>query len=155
MIFFDTYFFCCFSFSILEYNDYLYSLPRLVNDGDSDKDADEEEDEDSNDENNWRNEYPDDDNESIGERQMRRAMESFAIENELSSDDDSNGFAYSVDAEGITFEDDLDFYDVNHYGEAYAKYKKRCLRELKETEESQDDDDDEEEEENSASFHSD
>lgn len=124
-------------FSILEYNDYLYSRPRLVN-SDSDDEVDVE-DEDSNDENNWRNDYPDEeveisDNESVGERQMRLAMNNFEIGNELSSDEEeNNGFVYSVDSEGITFEDDLDYCDVNRYGEAYARYKKRVLRELKES----------------------
>lgn len=149
-------------FSILEYNDYLYSRPRLVN-SDSDDEVDVE-DEDSNDENNWRNDYPDEeveisDNESVGERQMRLAMNNFEIGNELSSDEEeNNGFVYSVDSEGITFEDDLDYCDVNRYGEAYARYKKRVLRELKESDDDTyegDDDESIESAKDEDSFHSD
>lgn len=148
--------------SILEYNDYLYSRPRLVN-SDSDDEVDVE-DEDSNDENNWRNDYPDEeveisDNESVGERQMRLAMNNFEIGNELSSDEEeNNGFVYSVDSEGITFEDDLDYCDVNRYGEAYARYKKRVLRELKESDDDTyegDDDESIESAKDEDSFHSD
>lgn len=123
------------------------------------------EDEDSNDENNWRNDYPDDedqmDNESIGERDMRRAMNDFAIGNDLSSDEeDQNGFVYSVDSEAISFEDDLDYCDVNRYGEAYARYKKRVMRDLEEgSDDSKSEDDDDsnqlEKSDDEDSFHSD
>lgn len=64
-------------FSVLEYNDYLYSCPRLTN-NDLDTDEDENADEDSNDENNWRNDYPDEedsDGDSVGASQMRRCVE--------------------------------------------------------------------------------
>lgn len=56
---------------------------------------------------------------------------------ELSSDDEiyddetrghNNGFVYSIDSEAIGFEDDLDYCDVNRYGEAYARYKQRILK---------------------------
>jgi hypothetical protein len=143
----------CLPFSILEYNDYLYSRPRLTN---SESD-DQNDSEDSNDENNWRNDYPDEEemsDDSIGERQMRQAMNNIEIGEDLSSDDDENGFVYSVDSEAINFEDDLDYCDVNRYGEAYARYKKRALRDL--AEDTSDDNSDEEEDvscENS--FHSD
>lgn len=33
--------------------------------------------EDSNDEDNWRNDYPDEDDESVGETKMRRCMDDF------------------------------------------------------------------------------
>lgn len=110
-----------------------------------------EDDSDENEENNWRNEYPDEeelsDGDSIGERHMRRAMENFDIEDELSSDDaDENGFVYSIDSEGINFDDDLDYCNVNRYGEAYARYRRRCMKELKQQEDNNSDDD---------SFHSD
>ena len=146
-----------FYFSILEYNDYLYSRPRLTN---SDSESDDHEDEDSNDENNWRNDYPDEDemsDNSIGEREMRRAMNDIEIGNELSSDDDQNVFVHSIDSEAISFEDDLDYCDVNRYGEAYARYKKRALRDLKEeSDDGTDDDDDENHEESEEnSIHSD
>lgn len=142
---------CFYLSSILEYNDYLYSRPRLM-DSDSEEELDLGDD-DSNDENNFRNDYPDEDqmsdNESIGERDMRRAMNNFDIGLDLSSDEENeNGFVYSVDSEGISFEDDLDYCDVNRYGEAYARYKKRALQEL---EEEVDDSEDDEQE----TFHSD
>lgn len=130
----------CFYYSILEYNDYLYSRARLEN---SDDESDDNEDEDSNDENNWRNDYPDEDEdvESIGERDMRRAMDDLDFGLELSSDDgNENGFVYSVDAEGFNFEDDLDYGDENRYGEAYARYRRRVVKEMADN----DRDDDEE-----------
>lgn len=114
----------------------------------SDTEDDEAEDEDSNDEANWRNDYPDEeqmsDNESIGERDMRQAMSNFDIGNDLSSDEEQqNGFVYSIDSEAINFEDDLDYCDVNRYGEAYARYKKRVVRELEGgSDDSEDDDSD-------------
>lgn len=103
-----------------------------MNDSDS-EDEKAVEDEDSNDEGNYRNDYPDEDDSdhSIGEREMRRAMKSFDIDHDLSSDEsDYNGFVYSVDADAFSFEDDLDYCDVDRYGEAYARYKKRVVREL-------------------------
>lgn len=62
----------------------------------------------------------------------------------LSSDDDDeerykNGFVYSIDCDNIGFEDDVDYCDVVRYGEAYARYKSRVL---KETKKDDDDDDD-------------
>lgn len=111
-----------------------------------------EDDSDENEEANWRNDYPDEDelseNGSIGERQMRRAIENFDIEDELSSDgeDGENGFVYSIDSDGINFEDDVDYCNVNRYGEAYARYRRRNLKELKNVSENESDDD---------SFHSD
>jgi hypothetical protein len=111
----------------------LYSRTRLVNNSDE---SENDEDEDSNDENNWKNDYPDEDemydDESVGEGEMRRAMDDLDFGHELSSDDenDNNGFVYSIDAEGIGFEDDLDYGDVNRYGEAYARYKRKVVKEL-------------------------
>lgn len=133
--------------------------PPLVN-SDAEDDDDQEEDEDSNDENNWRNDYPEDeemsDNESVGERDMIRAMNNCDIGQELSSDEeDHNGFVYSVDSEAISFEDDLDYCDVNRYGEAYARYKKRVVRELKDEDSASDSDDDQETLSRSDSYHSD
>lgn len=109
-------------------------------------------DEDSNDEDNFRNDYPDEGqisgDESIGERQMRQAMNNVEIGNDLSSEEENNEFVYSVDSQSFGFEDDLDYSDVNRYGPAYAKYKKRVLRELNESSEDEDCYDDD-------SFHSD
>ena len=144
--------------SILEYNDYLYSRPRLMNDSESDNDN--LEDEDSNDENNWRNDYPDedDDNESVGERQMRNAVENFDIDNDLSSDEENTanrtGFVNSVDSQAIGFEDDLDYSNSNHHGESYAKYRKRIEKEMNE-ESDYDSDDDESENSDNGSYYSD
>jgi hypothetical protein len=90
---------------------------------------------------------------SIGERQMRQAMNNCEIGEDLSSDDEQNGFVYSVDSEGINFEDDLDYCDVNRYGEAYARYKKRVLRDL--DEDGSDDDSEDDVESCDNSFHSD
>lgn len=126
------------------------------------EDESPDDDEDSNDENNWRNEYPEDEemseNESIGERDMRRAMNNCDFGCDLSSDEeDHNGFVYSVDSEAISFEDDLDYCDVNRYGEAYARYKKRAIRDLKGISENSASDSDDEREHLSGneSFHSD
>ncbi|KAG5675917.1 hypothetical protein PVAND_005776 [Polypedilum vanderplanki] len=124
--------------SILDYNDYLYSSQRLTNDSDEEECADSS---DSNAEDYYTNDYPDEDdysdNESIGEREMRRAMNNFDIGNDLSSSDNDD-FIYSVDTEGIEFEDDLDFVDIERYGRSYAKYKKKNLKKM----DSSDDDDD-------------
>lgn len=115
----------------MDYNDALFSQNRLTND---DSDSEEDED-DSNDENNWRNDYPDEDemsdDESVGERQMRRAMNNLDFGDDLSSDEqDENGFVYSIDAEGFNFEDDLDYGDTNRHGEAYARYRRRVAKEM-------------------------
>ena len=140
----------------MEYNDYLYSRPRLMNDSDSD---DNMEDEDSNDENNWRNDYPDedDDNTSVGECQMRNAIANFDIDNDLSSDEENatncNRFINSVDSQEIGFEDDLDYSNSNRHGESYARYRKRIEKEM--NEEGNDDSDDESEDSNNDSYYSD
>ncbi len=91
--------------------------------------------EDSNSEGHWGNEYPDeeeDDNDSIGEREMRRAVKNFDI---------GMAVAYYFVAECFFFlsckklfyldddlSDDGSDDDVNRYGTAYAKYKKRVLK---------------------------
>lgn len=55
----------------------------------------------------------------------------------MSSEDDNgeaaggatcNGFVYSIDPEGVGFEDELDDCVVNRYGEAYARYKARVIK---------------------------
>ena len=87
--------------------------------------------EDSNDENNWRNDYPDEDDnaygeddESIDEDDMRRAVEQIDIDGdrELSSEDEENYY----DSDGK----ELNQSDVNRYGTGYAKYKARILKQL-------------------------
>lgn len=141
--------------SILDYNDYLYSRPRLINESESD---DNMEDEDSNDENNWRNDYPDeeDDNESVGERQMRSAVENFDLENDLSSDEESganrNRFVNSVDAQAIGFEDDLDYSNSNRHGESYARYRKRIEKEMNEESDTDSDDESENDSDNDSYY---
>ncbi|XP_070496638.1 probable RNA polymerase II nuclear localization protein SLC7A6OS [Chironomus tepperi] len=135
--------------SILEYNDYLYSCPRLTNE--IDDNLHDDYDEDSNDENNWRNDYPDEEDLSdfsVDERAMRRAMQNFGIDNDLSTSDDddddeihetsNDGFVYSINAEDNDFHDD---YDYNYTGTSYAKYRKRMLKELQSDYENSSDDD--------------
>lgn len=77
--------------------------------------------EDSNDEANWRNDYPDtDDGLSVGEEDMRRAVEdmNFGSENDnLSSDDDDSNYGEDP---VIHFIDDNDGDDEN----AYSYFKK-------------------------------
>ncbi|KAJ6649265.1 putative RNA polymerase II nuclear localization protein SLC7A6OS [Pseudolycoriella hygida] len=78
----------------------------------SDHYTDSDHSEDSNSESNWRNDYPDEDDyedggESIDEDDMVRAV------NNLEFDDESSD------------EDSLYSEDVNRYGSAYAKYKKK------------------------------
>lgn len=114
--------------SVQPFDDLIYGTHRENGVNDT---WDSEESEDSNDENNWRNDYPDteeEDEESVGESDIRLAVENMDLEGdrELSSDD-GNGFVYSIDAEAIGFEDDIDYCDVNRYGEAYARYKKRVI----------------------------
>lgn len=86
--------------------------------------------EDSNAENNWRNDYPDEDDAgSIGENDMRQAMQSMNFEDDLSSDDGQEGFTYSIDSESAGFEEELDQSDVRRYGELYARFKARQKKE--------------------------
>uniref|UniRef100_A0A182QPY2 Probable RNA polymerase II nuclear localization protein SLC7A6OS n=1 Tax=Anopheles farauti TaxID=69004 RepID=A0A182QPY2_9DIPT len=135
--------------SVMVCDDPLYSSHRWL-DSDDSSDADSE---DSNAENNWRNDYPDEDEnqyaESVGEEDMVRAVEDLDLdgERELSSDEDyvrydsgEDGFAYPRD-DGVMYtdeEDDTDSEtegvnrdDVRRYGTAYARYKARILREEK------------------------
>ncbi|KAL7045612.1 hypothetical protein ACKWTF_002274 [Chironomus riparius] len=135
--------------SILEYNDYLYSCPRLTND--LDDDLHDDYDEDSNDENNWRNDYPDEEDisdSSVDERAMRKAMQNFEIDNDLSSSDadefnetSNDGFVFSINAEDNDY-DDYDYVNADHVsGTSYAKYRKRMIKDLKsDSEESSEED---------------
>ncbi|XP_053676866.1 probable RNA polymerase II nuclear localization protein SLC7A6OS [Anopheles nili] len=136
--------------SVMVCDDPLYSSHRgLDSDDSSDTDT-----EDSNAENNWRNEYPDEeDANSIGEVDMVRAVEDLDLdgERELSSDEDyvrydkedkdseEEGFAYPRD-DGVLYTDDeedtgdsdmegVNKEDVRRFGPAYARYKARILRE--------------------------
>jgi len=96
--------------SIHPFNDELYA-GRYNDNGYEDTDSDHSE--DSNSESKCRNDYPDedeDDDESIAEKDMRRAVNNLDIDDDLSDEDN----LYSDD-------------DENRYGQAYAKYKKRVL----------------------------
>lgn len=94
-------------------------------------DDDEVSSEDSNAENNWRNDYPDEEeNDSIDESDMIEAMETLNCNGDnLSSDDGEEGFVYSIDSESAGFEEDLDQTDVRRYGELYARFKARQKKE--------------------------
>lgn len=78
-------FFCL--FSVVEYVDtFAYDNYRDANDKMSDSEQNSD-DEDSNDENFWRNDYPDEDDydeDSIGDEDMRRAVEDFDIGKNIS-----------------------------------------------------------------------
>lgn len=107
--------------------------------------------EDSNAENNWRNDYPDEDDMlSINDDDMIEAMANVDIEDDLlSSDDGEEGFVYSIDSEAAGFEEDIDETDVHRYGERYARFKMRCKKEAEDSSRDRDlyygdiDDDDE------------
>lgn len=136
--------------SIMDYNDFLYSCPRLTND--AEVELHDDYDEDSNDENHWRNDYPDEDSSdasSMDERAMRRAMASFDLVNELSTSDDEDDhfhksskdeFVYSIDAEEYDFGDDYDYTNTGP-GSSYERYKKRIIRDLEGISESSTDSD--------------
>lgn len=117
-------------FSVRPFDDLVYE--DQANDED---DPESEDSEDSNVENYFKNDYPDteEDNSSIGETDMRHAINNMDLDGELdlSSDEEENyrnGFIYSVDSEAIGFEDDIDYCDVNRYGEAYARYKAKIFK---------------------------
>uniref|UniRef100_A0A2M4BSB5 Probable RNA polymerase II nuclear localization protein SLC7A6OS n=1 Tax=Anopheles marajoara TaxID=58244 RepID=A0A2M4BSB5_9DIPT len=126
--------------SVMVCDDPLYSLHRGDLDSDDSSDSDSE---DSNAEDNWRNEYPDeeDDVRSIGEEDMRRAVEEIDLDGDrsLSSDDGEEAFVYPP-TDGVLYTDeeedslsdigDVNRDDVKRYGTAYARYKARILREL-------------------------
>lgn len=92
---------------------------------------DEYDSEDSNQENYFKNDYPDTEEEDdMTVENMRQAMEDADLD-DLSSDDEENcrnGFVYSIDSDAIGFEDDIDYCDVNRYGETYARYRGRSKR---------------------------
>uniref|UniRef100_A0A182MJ55 Probable RNA polymerase II nuclear localization protein SLC7A6OS n=1 Tax=Anopheles culicifacies TaxID=139723 RepID=A0A182MJ55_9DIPT len=136
--------------SVMVCDDPLYSSHRgLDSDDSSDTDS-----EDSNAEGNWRNDYPDEednpDGDSVDEEDMVRAVEDLDLEGEreLSSDEDyvrydndeDDGFAYPRD-DGVLYTDEeedsdsdtegVNKDDIRRYGTAYARYKARILREEK------------------------
>ncbi|KAK3907262.1 putative RNA polymerase II nuclear localization protein SLC7A6OS [Frankliniella fusca] len=92
--------------------------------GDSDSDSPVmDDDDDSNDENNWRNDYPDEEEgESDNEDGLTRGLSKVTFgDEELSSDDDDEKLIYT---------EELSPSDVNLYGSAYARFKKNALKEL-------------------------
>ncbi|XP_052866941.1 probable RNA polymerase II nuclear localization protein SLC7A6OS [Anopheles cruzii] len=128
--------------SVMVCEDPLYACHRGGLDSDDSSDTDSD---DSNAESHWRNEYPDEDDDarvdggSIGEDDMRRAVEELDLdgERELSSDDDDDGLVYPKDDGGVLYTDEeedsqsdteIDREDVRRYGTAYARYKARVLR---------------------------
>ncbi|EAT45368.1 AAEL003332-PA [Aedes aegypti] len=119
--------------SVAIYDDPLYSSHRGL--GDRSDDSMGEESEDSNDENNWRNDYPDEDEDvfgdcqSVDEDDMRRAVEEIDLEGDrdLSPSDDeeddygaredgNSGFAYPVNDDVYADVDDDD--DDGEYRDA-------------------------------------
>lgn len=81
--------------------------------------------EDSNAENNWRNDYPDEDDMiSVNEDDMVEAMKNVDLEDDLlSSDEGEEAFVYGIDSEGAAFDEEIDETDVHRYGKMYAKFK--------------------------------
>jgi hypothetical protein len=126
--------------NVQEYEDFLYANSRFYKNDSDDESANNDDDADSNDENYFANDYPDEDYEypesdaSIDERHMRSAMKNFNIDNELSSDDESQDFVHTTKSE-----DDFNYFgDMKSYGKKYAQYKRKCIKEL------EDDNDDDE-----------
>lgn len=90
--------------------------------------------EDSNAENNWRNDYPDEDDIfSVSEDDIVDAMGNINLEDDLlSSDDGEEEFIYSVDSEGVSIED-VDVDDVHRYGLRYARFKAKYQKQSDES----------------------
>lgn len=106
----------------------------LVYQANDDKYADSDNDsEDSNDEDNWRNDYPDtDDNFSVGEEDMRRAVEdlNFGSDDNLSSDESDYGREPAIHF--LDADDDLSAFDyfkkhgrVKSHGQYYRTARAR------------------------------
>lgn len=87
--------------------------------------------EDSNAENNWRNDYPDEsDPESINEEDMIQAVKRMNVDDEsdLSSDEEEEGYVYSVNDDEAGLDDEVDDTDVRKYGKMYARFKARAKK---------------------------
>lgn len=82
-----------------------------------------DDDDDSNDENNWRNDYPDDEEgDSNDEDGLARGLSKVTFgDEELSSDGDDEKLIYT---------EELSPSDINLYGAAYARFKKNALKEM-------------------------
>lgn len=84
----------------------------------------------------------------MDEHAIRRAMQTFGLDNELSSDEEEDvyneskeGFVYSIDAEEYGFDDDYDYANADAPGKSYEKYKKRIMKDLQDDSESSTDSD--------------
>lgn len=109
--------------------------------------ADSDNSEDSNDEDNWRNEYPDtDDDFSVGEEDMRRAVEelNFGSDDNLSSDESDYGREPAVHF--LDADDDLSEFDyfkkhgrVKSHGQYYRSARTRRLAAAHDTDDSNSD----------------
>lgn len=89
-------------------------------------DSDFSDSEDSNAENNWRNDYPDEDEfvDEVDDEVMRKAIDDLSFGDDLSDDAGEEGFIYSIDSETAGFEEDID-----RSGEMYARFKMRQKKE--------------------------
>uniref|UniRef100_A0A1L8DHX0 Probable RNA polymerase II nuclear localization protein SLC7A6OS n=1 Tax=Nyssomyia neivai TaxID=330878 RepID=A0A1L8DHX0_9DIPT len=83
--------------------------------------SDEEEETDSNDESNWRNEYPDSDPDSIDERDLRKAVENFDLDNDSLSTD-GEGYSDSAQMGRDEAWEDCDDSDDSLKGRDYERY---------------------------------
>lgn len=124
-------FFLCLYYSIYNMKNLFFSIyplkdPLFFSSTEDQPDSDLDS-EDSNAENNWRNDYPDEDDMlSVNEDDMVEAMKNVDLEDDLlSSDEGEEGFVYSIDSEAVGFEEDIDDTDVHRYGERYARFKAR------------------------------
>uniref|UniRef100_A0A1B6G230 Probable RNA polymerase II nuclear localization protein SLC7A6OS n=1 Tax=Cuerna arida TaxID=1464854 RepID=A0A1B6G230_9HEMI len=92
----------------------------------------QDESDDSNDENNWRNDYPDEDPDSIGEDDMKLACQlgglNMSETNSLSSDEGEEDLVYGIDEPECTV--GIDSSDADFYGYSYAAYKKKVVKDL-------------------------
>lgn len=81
--------------------------------------------EDSNAENNWRNDYPDEDDMlSVNEDDMVDAIKNVVLEDDLlSSDEGEEAFVCGIDIEEASLGEDINETDVHRYGQMYAKFK--------------------------------
>lgn len=129
------------NYTIRPFDDLVYQANDETLD-DSDFDS-----EDSNDEANWRNDYPDtDDDQSIGEEDMRRAVEEIKIGSDadnLSSEDEDYNYGdepvHFIDANGEDDENEYDYFKKHGQVRNHAAYYRANRRNQPNT---GDDDDD-------------
>lgn len=76
---------------------------------------------------------------------FRSLTDNLSSDEETGASSQHNGFVYSIDADAIGYEHDLEYEnDVKRYGEAYARYKSRIFKKNRTTVDSENDDDDDE-----------